>query len=68
VLVRLLKPPHAPCPSHLLLDRQCEELALGLGVLQDRNDVCGQLNGHNGSPIAFALYRQIQCLREIEMA
>jgi hypothetical protein len=42
MLVRLLKPPHAPCPSNLLLNRQRQELTLGLRVLEDFDYVRGQ--------------------------
>ena len=44
MLVRLLKPPHPPCPSHLLLDRQSQEFLLGIGVLEDRNYVRRQFS------------------------
>jgi hypothetical protein len=39
MFVRLLKPPHAPCPSNLLLRLQGQKLSLGLGVFKDLDHV-----------------------------
>jgi hypothetical protein len=42
MLVRLLKPPHAPCPSNLLLRLERQEFLLSLRILEDLNYVRGQ--------------------------
>jgi hypothetical protein len=42
MLVRLLKPPHAPCPRHLLLDRQRQKFTLSLRVLEYLDYIRGQ--------------------------